>query len=78
MKPNWRHADGRNAVVRLFRQTRKIGRGHNSPPDDDETQRTREVGDYNYEVKPKYDKTCCVHAEWNAILDACKRYGKAI
>jgi len=27
---------------------------------------------WNLESKPKYDKTCCVHAEWNAILDACK------
>jgi hypothetical protein len=23
-------------------------------------------------LKPKYDKTCCIHAEWRAVLDACK------
>ena len=55
-----------------------IGRGHNSPPGDDEAQRTCDIADYDFSVKPKYDKTCCVHAEWKAILDACKRRGKAI
>lgn len=55
-----------------------IGKGHNSPPSDDETQRTCDVDDYDFAKKPKYDKTCCVHAEWNAILDACKQHGRAI
>jgi hypothetical protein len=27
----------------------------------------------DYAKKPKYDKTCCVHAEWRAVIDACKR-----
>lgn len=48
-----------------------IGRGHNSPPLDDESQRTCN-NDYDLSRIAKYDKTCCVHAEWNAILDACK------
>lgn len=26
----------------------------------------------NNNSKPKYDKTCCVHAEWRAIIAACK------
>lgn len=55
-----------------------IGKGHNSPPNDDEAQRTCNTNDYDYDKKPKYDKTCCVHAEWNAILDACKQHGNAI
>lgn len=55
-----------------------IGRGHNSPPDDDESQRTCDVKDWDFNKKPKYDKTCCVHAEWNAILDACKHHGNDI
>ncbi len=54
-----------------------IGKGHNSPPLDLESQR-RCSYEYDYHKKPKYDKTCCVHAEWNAILDACKRHGEAV
>lgn len=48
-----------------------IGRGFNSPALGDESQRLCEV-DMDTTVKPKYDKTCCVHAEWRAVLDACK------
>ena len=48
-----------------------IGRGHNSPPNDDESQRTCNK-EWDLSIKPKYDKTCCMHAEWNAVLDACK------
>lgn len=48
-----------------------IGRGYNAPALDDESQRTCEEA-WDYSKKPKYDLTCCVHAEWNAILDACK------
>ena len=51
-----------------------IGKGHNSPPLGNETQRTCMVDDFDFAKKPKYDKTCCVHAEWNAILDACKHF----
>lgn len=49
-----------------------IGEGYNSPPLDDEANRTcNEVWDY--EKKPKYDKTCCIHAEWRADMDALRR-----
>lgn len=48
-----------------------IGNGYNAPPLEDETQRTCEII-HNLEKKPKYDKTCCIHAEWNAVVDACK------
>ncbi|MFH1583213.1 MAG: deaminase [Candidatus Falkowbacteria bacterium] len=48
-----------------------IGRGYNAPPLDKEENRTcnKEFGS----GKPKYDKTCCIHAEWRAIVDALKR-----
>lgn len=48
-----------------------IGRGFNSPPGDLESQRRC---DKKSELKPgfKSDKTCCVHAEERAILDALK------
>lgn len=48
-----------------------IGRGYNAPPLNDESQR-RCNDVFELMSKPKYDKTCCVHAEWNAVIDACK------
>ncbi len=48
-----------------------IGRGFNAPPLNDEKQRKCDF-DCRQDVKPKYDKTCCVHAEWNAIIEALK------
>lgn len=49
-----------------------IGQGYNGPALDDEANRTCN-DQYDLSIKPKYDKTCCIHAEWRAILDACKR-----
>jgi len=49
-----------------------IGEGYNAPPLNDETRCTCDA-EWDYTKKPKYDKTCCIHAEWNAVLDACKR-----
>ena len=46
-----------------------LGRGYNAPPLGDETQRQCEA-EPDLTKKPKYDKTCCVHAEWNAVIDA--------
>jgi deoxycytidylate deaminase len=57
--------------VVVSEQGEVIGEGYNAPPLEDETQRT--CGDkFDLTSKLKYDKTCCVHAEWNAILNACK------
>ena len=48
-----------------------IGEGYNAPPLDDIQNRIclEELPP----GKPKYDHTCCMHAEWRAILDAAKR-----
>src|SRR5205814_1979498 len=48
-----------------------IGQGYNGPALGDEANR-RCDDEYDLSVKPKYDKTCSIHAEWRAILDACK------
>lgn len=48
-----------------------IGTGYNAPALNDEGQRLCEA-EMDATLKPKYDKTCCVHAEWKAVLDACK------
>jgi len=47
-----------------------IGKGYNAPPLDLEENRTCEIR--NYRGKPNYDRTCCMHAEWRAIIDALK------
>lgn len=54
-----------------------IGEGYNSPPLDKEENR-RCGWPYRQDVKPRFDKTCCIHAEWRAILDACKRHPQEI
>lgn len=48
-----------------------IGKGFNSPALDQEDQRLCEAN-MDTSIRPKYDKTCCIHAEWRAVLDACK------
>lgn len=50
-----------------------IGRGFNAPPLNDESQRRCNF-DFKTTRKPKYDTTCCVHAEWNAIINALKNH----
>lgn len=54
-----------------------IGRGYNAPPLGDESQRMCEV-ELDQSIKKNNDKTCCVHAEWNAIIDALKSHADAI
>ncbi len=53
-----------------------LGKGYNAPPLDAEMNRTcaREL----QPGKPKYDQTCCVHAEWRAIVDALKNDAQAV
>ena len=48
-----------------------IGSGYNAPPLDDISHRVclEEIA----VGKPKYDRTCCMHAEWRAIFDALRR-----
>jgi len=54
-----------------------IGRGYNAPPEGDESQRMCEAP-LNKSIKQSNDKTCCVHAEWNAIIDALKHHGSKV
>ena len=51
-----------------------IGRGYNAPPNDDEENRMCHT-DYRTSAKPKTDRTCCVHAEWRAIIGAIRNKG---
>lgn len=51
-----------------------IGEGWNSPPGNSEDQRMCAVEEYDWLKKKKSDKTCCMHAEWRAIVDALRRH----
>ncbi|MFH2063270.1 MAG: hypothetical protein ABIJ46_03905 [bacterium] len=46
-----------------------VGRGFNSPPDNDERERRCDRRKSSYDPKVT-DKTCCVHAEQRAVMDA--------
>lgn len=49
-----------------------IGMGYNAPPLDKEENRT--CGKDFGVGKPKYDRTCCIHAEWRAIMMALAKH----
>ena len=46
-----------------------IGSGYNAPPQDAVTDRKCHL-ELVVSSKPKSDRTCCMHAEWRAILSA--------
>ncbi len=63
--------------VIVSKDGRIIGRGYNAPPLGDEAQRMCDV-ELDKSIKQNNDKTCCVHAEWNAIIDALKNHADLI
>lgn len=53
-----------------------IGRGYSAPAGDDVAHRKCEVDVLKFATtKPKSDRTCCVHAEWRAIIAAVRHRG---
>lgn len=48
-----------------------IGIGFGGPANNDTSHRKCELNLVNSK-KPKSDRTCCIHAEWRAIIDAIK------
>ncbi len=50
-----------------------IGKGWNSPPNNDESQR-RCKNDKDKYHKKVTDKTCCIHAEERAVMDALAKH----
>jgi deoxycytidylate deaminase len=56
----------------IVRENEIIGHGYNSPPNNDEHQRRCGCSKESYHKKVT-DKTCCVHAEQRAILDALRK-----
>ncbi len=60
----------------IVKDDKIIGEGYNGPPLDD-IQQSR-CHDEFIPGKTKYDKTCCLHAEWRAIMNAIKRHPQEI
>lgn len=54
-----------------------IGTGYNSPPGNSETERRCKTSKSEYDQKVT-DKTCCVHAEQRAIMDALSRHANKL
>lgn len=57
----------------VVKNGRTIGQGYNAPPQDDISIRRCNAPIDKYKKYPT-DKTCCMHAEQRAILDACKQH----
>ena len=55
-----------------------IGRGYNAPPQDDMSQVQCEAVYQKESRKPKSDRTCCIHAEWRAMLDALRNHADKV
>lgn len=52
-----------------------IGQGYNASPGDHERNRKCHLEMPRHpKLKQKSDRTCCVHAEWRAILDALRNH----
>jgi hypothetical protein len=64
-------------AVIVSKDSRVIGEGYNAPPLGDESQRMCDVS-LDKTIRQNNDKTCCVHAEWNAIIDALKHHADKI
>ena len=54
---------------------RVVGRGYNAPPKDNKESCKCSLQYSEKSLKPKSDRTCCVHAEWRAIVQALKQEG---
>jgi deoxycytidylate deaminase len=56
----------------IVAQDEVIGTGYNAPPLDSSVNQYC-LKPYDFSGKPKYDHTCCMHAEWRAIIDALQK-----
>jgi deoxycytidylate deaminase len=62
-----------NCGAVLVKDGRLIGTGYNGPPQDNLDLRVCNSIEASVK-KPRSDRTCCVHAEWRALLDAMERF----
>lgn len=69
--------NARNGSV-IIRHGLVIGRGFNSPPLNKREFRTC-LDEYPVpKKKAKFDRTCCVHAEWRAVMNAFENHPRLI
>lgn len=65
---------GKGGAV-IVKDSEIIGRGYNAPPLGDERNRKCGIEMPRYpKLKQKSDRTCCIHAEWRAIMDALRNH----
>lgn len=63
--------NAKNGTI-IVKNNTVIGRGFNSPPLDKEKFLTCLDSYPDPLAKKKFDRTCCVHAEWRAVFDALR------
>ncbi len=61
----------------IVKDDKIIGRGFNSPAGNDEKERRCDIKKNSYDEKVT-DKTCCVHAEQRAVMDALRHHPNQI
>ena len=64
-------------AVIVSAQGELIGEGYNAPPRND-LLAAKCTETYDRSKKPKYDLTCCMHAEWRAMTDALANHREDI
>lgn len=64
---------GKRGSVIVAADGTEIGIGYNAPPLDKEEHRTCQAP-VVIARKQKSDRTCCLHAEWRALLDGLRRH----
>lgn len=62
----------------IVAQDNVISSGFNGPPQNLPDRATCSCTNFTSADKPMYDRTCCIHAEWRAILNAAKCSPKAL
>ncbi len=61
----------------IVKNNKILSEGWNSPAQEDEGQRTCD-NSFGHADKDAFDRTCCVHAEWRAILNALRDHGNDV
>ncbi len=68
----WSKCERKKCGAVIVKNGKVIGYGFNSPPGNLESQRRCSYSKADYDPKVT-DKTCCVHAEQRAVMDALKK-----
>lgn len=73
----WALCDRSKCGALLVKNGHILGSGYNGPPGDRLDLRVCQTVEPSRR-KPKSDRTCCLHAEWQAILDSLRKHPAAL